>query len=1430
MFKTRVGKVAAFALVLSLAVTGLVSTKATAATCPCNLFGTTTPSKITEADPASVELGLKFSTDTAGTATGVRFYKGPKNTGTHVGKLWTSGGTLLSSVTFANETASGWQQATFPSPVALTANTTYVVSYLAPVGYYSVNANYFATKRDVPPLHTPVGAGVYLYGNGGFPTQTYKNSNYWVDVVFNTTPSDTTPPIVSTTSPSDAAANVVVGSSVNATFNEPLATSSVNTTTFTLSTGGSPVAGAVTYSADTSTATFTPSTALAYSTTYTATIKGGTSGVRDVADNALAADQVWTFSTAHAPLPPATGKPVLLVTSTANPFTTYYSEILKGEGLNEYETLDVSALTASALGTHRAVVLGETSLTDAQVALVTDYVEAGGQLIAMRPDKKLASLLGLTATASTLTDQYLKLSSASAVTAGITQSTMQFHGAADLYGLSGATALGTLYSNATLATSSPAVTTRAVGANGGHASAFTYDLAKSVVYTRQGNPAWAGQNRTGGALKRADDMFYGNAVGDPQPDWVDLNKVQVPQADEQQHVLSNLLTQLTLDNQPLPKFWFLPNGKKAAVVMTGDDHGNNGTTGRFRQFEQMSTANCNVANWECIRGTSYVFPGTAITAADATDFVNKGFELGVHVNTSCADATPAQYSQFLTSQLAQFQAQFPMVSSVTTNRNHCIAWSDWNSVAKVESANGIRLDTNYYYFPPEWVQNRPGLYSGSGQLLKFADPDGTIVDNYQAVTQLTDESGQTYPYNSNVLLDNAVGPNGYYAIITANHHTDVGVENESTQTVLSAQARGIPVVSADQMLKWLDGRNESSFDNLTWNGNTATFSVSVGAGAQNLIRAMLPLRSSTGALSTITSGSAGVPFTVETIKGVDYAFFSATTGSYTATYAPDTTPPTVVSSIPANGASDVVPSATPVKATFSESLDATTVTSSTVSLKTAQGVAVSGSVGYDYVNHAVVFTPSAPLAVSTPYVLTVNGGTSGVKDVVGNPLASTFTASFTTAAFVRSTIFADTDVPANPSFPDTGAYTLGVKFTSDADGYITGIRYYRGVNNAGPHQGALWSSSGSLLASATFDNETSTGWQTVTFATPVAVIAGTTYVASYTAPTGGYAVDTNGLADAKGSGVLHSLPSATSGGNGVFATGATLSFPTQSFNSANYWVDAVYQSATNDVTAPTVSSTNPTSDATDVDAATTVTATLSENIAPASVTSSSLTVSGPGSTAIAGVVSYDSANRRVVFTPQTSLADSTLYTAQLSGVTDTAGNALAAPYGWSFTTAAPGPSISTLFGPTVPGTTSANDTGAVNLGVKFTSDVAGQVTGVRFYKGALNGGTHVGSLWSSNGDLLAQGTFANETSTGWQTLTFATPVSITAGTTYVVSYLAPQGGYAFTANYFGSAYGAGVLHAPAGANGVYLYGANAAFPTQTFNSANYWVDVVFQAS
>src|SRR5207244_108226 len=162
-------------------------------------------------------------------------------------------------------------------------------------------------------------------------------------------------------------------------------------------------------------------------------------------------------------------------------------------------------------------------------------------------------------------------------------------------------------------------------------------------------------------------------------------------------------------------------------------------------------AGCSVARWECIRGTSYMYPNTPFTNTQAAAYASEGFEVALHVTTNCADYTPATFETFVTDQLATFRAKYTSVPAPVTNRTHCIAWSDYVSQPKIELNHGIRFDTNYYYWPGTWVQDRPGFFTGSGMPMRFADVDGSAIDVYQATTQMTDESDQTFPYNINTL-------------------------------------------------------------------------------------------------------------------------------------------------------------------------------------------------------------------------------------------------------------------------------------------------------------------------------------------------------------------------------------------------------------------------------------------------------------------------------------------------------------------------------------------------------------------------------------------------------------------------------------------------------------------------------------------------------
>jgi len=252
-----------------------------------------------------IELGLKWQAEVDGLVTGLRFYKGATNTGTHIGNLRTSTGTLLGTVTFSGETTSGWQQIALPTPVAVLANTTYVASYHTTTGHFSVTPNAFVTAVDAPPLHALANAasggnGVFIESpTSAFPTQSFNASNYWVDVVFDTTTGpDTTPPTVGSVTPLAGATGVGVGANAVATFSERMNPATITASTVELRNASNALVPAtVTYTDSTRTATLDPNAPLANSATYTATVKGGAAGVKDLAGNTSSPSNPFTLQT-----------------------------------------------------------------------------------------------------------------------------------------------------------------------------------------------------------------------------------------------------------------------------------------------------------------------------------------------------------------------------------------------------------------------------------------------------------------------------------------------------------------------------------------------------------------------------------------------------------------------------------------------------------------------------------------------------------------------------------------------------------------------------------------------------------------------------------------------------------------------------------------------------------------------------------------------------------------------------------------------------------------------------------------------------------------------------------------------------------------------------------------------------------------------------
>jgi methionine-rich copper-binding protein CopC len=798
------------------------------------------------------------------------------------------------------------------------------------------------------------------------------------------------------------------------------------------------------------------------------------------------------------------------------------------------------------------------------------------------------------------------------------------------------------------------------------------------------------------------------------------------------------------------------------------------------------------------------------------------------------------------------------------------------------STNGFITGIRFYKSAANTVTHTGSLWSASGQLLATATFTSETASGWQQVsfsTPVAVTAGTTYvasyhttighysmtqsyftsaytsgpltvPANGGVYLYGAGGfPTGTFK--SSNYFVDFVFSstppaNTTPPTVTAfSPANGSTNVATSSPITvtFSEAMNAATVNSSTvqlMNGNAAV-TASVTYNSANNTATLTPTAALANSTYTIVvkGGTAGVADSSGNLLAAN------ATSSFTTASPINTTPPTVTAFSPANGSTNVATS-TVVTISFSEALNTAAVNTGTIFLRDASNVVVTATIAYNVATNTVTVTPTSALANSATYTIVVKSGSAGVKDVAGNALVADATSSFTTTApapvpapapalapAATSSLWAASATPSIVDSLDTQAVELGTKFTSDTNGFITGLRFYKSAANTGTHTASLWTASGQRLATATFTGETGSGWQQVNFATPVAITAGTTYVASYHTTSGHYSVSRPYFASPFNNGLLHAPANA-----GVYLYG-TGGFPTATYQGSNYWVDVVLSTtAPVDTTPPTVTVFSPTSGATNVATSSAATVTFSEALNAATVTSNTIFLRNASNVVVAANVAYNAATNTATVTPTSALANSTTYTIVVksgsAGVTDVAGNALAVDATSSFTTAAAPvtppvtPPSSLWTAAAIPNIVDSGDSQAVVLGTQFTADVNGVITGLKFYKSAANTGTHTASLWTAAGQLLATATFMNETASGWQQVIFSSPVAIAAGTTYVASYTTTSGHYSVSRSYFTSPFTSGLLHVPAN-GGVYIYGASG-FPTSSYQSSNYWIDLLFTPS
>ncbi len=373
-------------------------------------------------------MGVKVKPTTNGYITALRFYKPIFSTETtHTGKIWNSSGAQLASVSFTNESDYGWQEARLSTPFQVNENQLYVISYGTTTAVYQatvggVNTNlgngYLVAHADNSAENAATSSGnrngVFTLTAGNYPgTGSTNGSYYWVDAVFATQAAPTYPLSVGVVQPTANAYGVSRDQVVSAIFNRGLDSATVTNTTFRLfDSSNVQVGGTGSYDTSKGQALFTPSSQLTHGQTYTARLSAS---IADPAGTTLGSEYSWSFtvgSQLSSNPSQGPGGPLLVITSTANKYSPYYAEIARTEGFNYFDVKDIATVDATTLASYDAAILAEMTLSQAQADMFSSWVTTGGNLVAMRPDSKLASLLGLTSAGSTRTNQYMLINTA----------------------------------------------------------------------------------------------------------------------------------------------------------------------------------------------------------------------------------------------------------------------------------------------------------------------------------------------------------------------------------------------------------------------------------------------------------------------------------------------------------------------------------------------------------------------------------------------------------------------------------------------------------------------------------------------------------------------------------------------------------------------------------------------------------------------------------------------------------------------------------------------------------------------------------------------------------------------------------------------------------------------------------------------------------
>lgn len=576
---------------------------------------------------------------------------------------------------------------------------------------------------------------------------------------------------------------------------------------------------------------------------------------------------------------------VLVSASAGNPFGAYYEEILRLEGISDVEVRDLSDLTAGLLTGRSAVILGESTPNSGQVTLLSSYVASGGGLIAMRPASNLNSILGVSLQSGSLAGGYMRITDA-VIGSGLYDDTMQFHGVSSRYVLAGASQVAELYTSRTASANQPTVTLATSGA--GRAAMFSYDLARSIALTRQGDPANADIDVDADGAVRSVDIYNG---------WIDLQRSFVPQADMQSRLLARMIE--AVGQRPMPRLWYFPDSVSTVMVLTGDAHANPESYYQ-RMVDELGQRGV---------GLTFFLTPTAPPKSVIDGWRSQGFDFGLHPVVDPDGYDPAY--QFSYSKFVNTYGFQPV-----TARTHMVRWTGWSTAAAIQANANVEMSFDTYQWGA-WLNNTTdaparGYVAGSGLPMRYVSDSGQLLPIYQQHTNLIDEELAPGPGVADITYERAIAlaeqtideAIAFHTVVATQFHVDyyawANVNPWVLHSVDYVLAANATTMTAREWLTFVKARAATSITNIAWGANSLSFDVVAGGSNQTLL---LPLQYNGAALIAVQRDGTAASYSVLTMSGRQYAAINATTGSYQTSYQPDTVAP-VISNVSATPGSE----------------------------------------------------------------------------------------------------------------------------------------------------------------------------------------------------------------------------------------------------------------------------------------------------------------------------------------------------------------------------------------------------------------------------------------------------------------------------------------------------------------------------------------------